>query len=45
MALFKPVYREDLQYHFDEIRPIVKSYFRHVTEPYVNIPGFIYVSI
>tara|TARA_A100001015_G_scaffold213969_1_gene240100 strand:+ start:4960 stop:5577 length:618 start_codon:yes stop_codon:yes gene_type:complete len=40
MALFKPVYREDLQEHFDQILPIVKKNFVHVTEPYVNIPGF-----
>ena len=40
MSVFSPVKKRNLGDHFKEIVPIVKSQFRHVTKPLVNIPGF-----
>merc|ERR1712196_729696 len=40
MSLFEPVKMRSLDYHYKELLPIVKSHFRHVTKPLVDIPGF-----
>ena len=40
MSIFKPVKIRNLDDHFKEILPFVKSHFRHVTKPLVDIPGF-----
>jgi len=41
MSVFEPVKMRSLDYHYrTELFPIVKSHFRHVTKPLVDIPGF-----
>ena len=41
MSIFEPVKMRSLDYHYrKELLPIVKSHFRHVTKPFVDIPGF-----
>ena len=41
MSIFEPVKMRSLEYHYrKELLPIVKSHFRHVTKPFVDIPGF-----
>ena len=41
MSLFEPVKMRSLDYHYkEELLPIVKSHFIHVTKPLVDIPGF-----
>ena len=40
MSAFSPVKMRKLDDHFKEILPFVKSHFRHVTKPLVDIPGF-----
>ena len=41
MAAFELVKMRSLDYHYrKELLPIVKSHFRHVTKPFVDIPGF-----
>ena len=41
MSIFEPVKMRNLDYHYkEELLPIVKSHFRHVTKPLVDIPGF-----
>ncbi len=40
MSAFSPVKMRRLDDHFKEILPFVKSHFRHVTKPLVDIPGY-----
>ena len=41
MSIFEPIKMRSLDYHYrKELLPIVKSHFRHVTKPLVDIPGF-----
>lgn len=40
MSVFEPVKMRSLEYHYtEELLPIVRNQFRHVTKPFVDIPG------
>ena len=40
MSVFEPVKMRSLEHHYKELLPIVRSHFRHVTKPFVDIPRF-----